>query len=587
MLAQIESPASRFGTPGNLLRNAIVAAAYVAAAKVGFFLAFFNSQVSPIWPPEGVALAALLVWGRFVLPGILLGAFLANFLNNPHIPTAVMIGIGNSAGAALNMFLILSLCKTRKIFSSSRVLFRYFISIVPGSALSASVGVSALWLYGFVPGPDYPETWTTWFAGELQGFLIVAPFLITWSAVAREIWEPKKIVEGLLLVLALVATSYFAFSRNYPISYIPIPFVVLLALRFGEFGATLGMAIVSALAVLHTVGGRGPFAMFGDTGDFSRNDTLVLLDLFLFIITVTAYTLVTVARERHAAIEESLNSLITIEKVKDQANRELEAKVIERTRIIGQQKQELEDQIAIAEKIQMSLLPTNVSKVENCVLDFRYQPMMKIGGDFIDVKYNASNHSLGMFICDVSGHGVAAAFLSVMVKMALSQWYSNLSDVTGALNFIHESLAANLGDNFVTATILHLNTETGELRVASAGHHPTIIVHKDGTHDLIKPHGRMIMSFRDPMPKEIVTKLTAGDRLILFTDGLTEARIRNGSLVLDEASLIAMVAESKEAIPELCGNIFNHVLSGSGGADSIEDDISLLLLEYQGAAVKV
>ncbi|MCE9596638.1 MAG: SpoIIE family protein phosphatase [Spirochaetia bacterium] len=566
----------------NLAKNLFIAVAYIAAAKVGFYLAFFNSQVSPIWPPEGVALAALLIWGRPVLPGVLIGAVIANYLNNPHIPTALLIGLGNSAGAALNMYLILSLCKTRKIFSGSRILFRFFVSIIPGSALSASIGVSSLWGFGFVPAPEYIETWTTWFAGEVQGFLIVAPFLITWSMVLNEIWELPRMAEGILLVIALVASSYFAFSRNYPVSYIPIPFVVLLALRFGEFGATLGMAIVSALAVAQTVGGRGPFAMFGDTGDFSRNDTLVLLDLFIFIITVTAYTLVTVARERHAAIEDSLNSLITIEKVKDQANRELEAKVIERTRIIGQQKQELEDQIAIAEKIQMSLLPTNVSAIENCVLDFRYQPMMKIGGDFIDVKYDAPRHSLGMFICDVSGHGVAAAFLSVMVKMALSRWYSNLTDLKGAINFIQESLRANLGDNFVTATILHLNTQSGELRMACAGHHPTIVVHGDGTHDLIKPRGRMIMSFREPLPEESVTQLRGGDRVVLFTDGLTEARIRTGSLVLDEDSLIEMVAKSKETIPDLCGSIFGRVLSGSGGADSIEDDISLLLLEYQG-----
>jgi len=559
-----------------------VAVAYVIGAKVGFFLAFFNSQVSPVWPPEGIALAAVLLWKRPAALGVLVGAIAANYMKNPHLPTALLIGLGNTGGVLLNTFLVLRWAGSARMLSGTPVLIRFFASTIPGSALSAFVGVTSLWFFSFAHSADYMDTWLTWFSGETQGFLIVAPFLLTWVNFLSEKWDVRKLIEGTILTGLLAAASYFSFSKNIPASYIPIPFVVLCALRFGEYGATLAIIVLSMIAVFHTVGGRGPFAIYSETGDLSRNDTLILLDIFVLIVTATAYVLVTMAKERHAAMEESLNSLITLEKVKDHANKELETKVIERTRIIAQQKQELEDQIALAEKIQMSLLPPKIANIENCSLDFRYQPMMKIGGDFIDVRYNAGAHSLGLFICDVTGHGVPAAFLAVMVKMALSRWDEKPKDVRGAIQHIHASLRDKLGENFVTACVVHVDLRNGELRVASAGHHPVIVVHEDGKHQSVKPRGRMIMAHQPTNSEEAIVRLKKGDRMIMYTDGLTEARGASGALILDEPQLIDAVARSREPVPDLCGRLFDDVVRGSGGADFLEDDISLLLLEFSG-----
>ncbi|HON80359.1 MAG TPA: GAF domain-containing protein, partial [Spirochaetota bacterium] len=105
----------------------------------------------------------------------------------------------------------------------------------------------------------------------------------------------------------------------------------------------------------------------------------------------------------------------------------LEALVKERTEIIEEQKHELEHQIDLAGKIQTALLPRHIPEIEQMTIAFRYKPMMGIGGDFLDIKYSEPDNSIGFFICDVSGHGVAAALVASMVKMSLSTWEMTLA----------------------------------------------------------------------------------------------------------------------------------------------------------------
>ncbi|HMU82906.1 MAG TPA: SpoIIE family protein phosphatase, partial [Leptospiraceae bacterium] len=389
--------------------------------------------------------------------------------------------------------------------------------------------------------------------------------------------------EGVFLISLLAATTYLAFSRNFPIYYLPVPFVVLCALRFGDFGATLGICVLSLIAVFHTVGGRGPFAVYSESGSLSLNNTLILLDAFIFVVTATAYVLVAVAQERQAAMIESMNHLITVEKIKDQANRELEAKVIERTRIIAMQKQELEDQIAVAEKIQMSLLPAKPEKIPRFQIDFRYQPMMRIGGDFVDLRYDPRTQSLGLFICDVNGHGVPAAFLAAMVKMALSDWYGHLEDLQGAIYHIHGSLKDKLGENFITMGMAHIDLFTGKLSSVRAGHHPLLIIRADGSSESLNPKGRMLMADLLPTSDVSTAQLYPGDRIVLYTDGLTEARDRTGKLICSEEDLAERAGDRSRDVSTLCEDIFQDVLSKTGGMDFLEDDITFLIAEYTGS----
>lgn len=564
-----------------VLKNIAIAAAYAAGAQVGFFLASMYSQVSPIWPPEGIALAALLLIGNRALPGIVAGAVLANYLNNPHLPTALLIGAGNAGGAFLNSWLIRRFAG-ESILSSTGVVLRFLIAIPAGSALSATVGVTALSIFSFVAPGTYVDMWLTWFFGEMQGFLIVAPLLVTYAKFLSVRWELVRLLEGIAFILLLCVVSYISFSRVYPLYYLPIPVIILFALRFGEFGATLGSVVLSGFAVMQTVGGRGPFSVYTGSGTISINSTLILLDLFIFTVTVTAYILVAVARERQAALEDSIENMIAVERIKDQANRELEARVIERTRIIARQKQELEDQIAMAQTIQKALLPDPVLQIPRCIVDFKYQPMMKIGGDFVDVRYDAGSNSLGLFICDVTGHGVPAALVASLVKMSLNEWYAHLSDVGGALLRIQANLRDKMGEHFITACVAHINLLTGELSTARAGHHPLVVLHKDGSSESVRPRGRMLMAHTAPNSEVARLRLSPGDRILLYTDGLTEALNTEGHLIYPEDRLFSAAADRSRDVRGLCETIFRSVLDELGGEDRIEDDITFLLMEYTG-----
>jgi integral membrane sensor domain MASE1 len=117
-----------------ILKTILIAIGYILGAKLGFFLAFLNSQVSPVWPPEGIAFTAIVLVGRKAIPGILIGATVANYLNNPHIPTAFLIGMGNTLGVIINYYLLLLLVKSDRIFESISNLIKFLLfCTIPGS----------------------------------------------------------------------------------------------------------------------------------------------------------------------------------------------------------------------------------------------------------------------------------------------------------------------------------------------------------------------------------------------------------------------------------------------------------------------
>ncbi len=147
----------------------LVAAAYIAGAQLGFFLAFLHSQVSPVWPPEGISLALVLLRGYRLAPGVLLGAFLANYLNNPHLPTATLIAVGNTASVMLAAYFIKKYTGSVNPFTRVRsVLIFLTIGTMPGAAVSAFTGVTSLRAFGFVPVETYWHVMLTWWTAKIE-----------------------------------------------------------------------------------------------------------------------------------------------------------------------------------------------------------------------------------------------------------------------------------------------------------------------------------------------------------------------------------------------------------------------------------
>lgn len=556
---------------------------YILFSKIGFQLAFLNSQVSPVWPPEGMGLTALLILGPRALPGLFFGAVISNYLNNPHLPAAFLIGIGNTLSSTINYYLIMRFTGGYDPLYSTRSLVYFFtLCTIPGSAVSAAIGVTSLLIFNFLTVDVYWNVLSTWFSGEMQGFLIVCPLLYVWFNPYRKIpFGILKKLELAVLTFLVYLSGRIAFSEELPLLFLPIPFVILTSLRFREWGATISSAALTFTAVTQTVAGFGVFAM-KKAGVLSINDSLIYLDAFLFSINGISYFLVTVSRERERAQREALASLQTINRIREAANEELEKKVQARTEVIEKQKAEIDKQLDIAKRIQESLFPHGFGALEELELSFKNVPMMKVGGDLVDVVLEPEKRELGVFICDVSGHGIPAAFLSALVKMSLDEWHQNPKKLTECMERVGEQIRPNLKGHFVTASVIHIDLNTGLLHFARAGHFPLFIIRESGSLITLKPNGRIITTFFQTEAETESFQLQKNDLIILLTDGLTEARTINNTKMFGEERLIELITEIRHLpLEQIKEKIFDEVIEYSGGISLIQDDLTLVLLRYR------
>jgi sigma-B regulation protein RsbU (phosphoserine phosphatase) len=262
-------------------------------------------------------------------------------------------------------------------------------------------------------------------------------------------------------------------------------------------------------------------------------------------------------------------------------NENLEQRVTDRTLTIQAQSEELNRQIMMARRIQMSLLPVRLPDIQAVTLSFKYQPMMAVGGDFIDFYYN--NREMMLFICDVSGHGVPAAFLSAMVKMSLPSCYSAGRNTSLAMEKLYQSLMGKMGGHFISAVFCHIDLSSGAMVSSNAGHPPIIVVRSRGDIEFIGSQGRIISEKFPLNPVEVTTHLNQGDKVILYTDGITEAR--NHDLVMfGEDNLVRLIKEHRtRSATLLCEEIYRAIISYIGTTSpEFEDDITLMVSEYNG-----
>lgn len=158
----------------------LVAVAYVAAAKLGFTLAFTTKQVTAVWPPSGIALAALLLWGYRVWPGIWLGAFASNALSSEPVWTAAAIASGNTLAPVFGNFLLRRFGSFENALERVRdVLLLALFGSAIAMTVSATNGVVELALARIVPWSAFLSVWWVWWAGDAMGVLFVTPLLLT------------------------------------------------------------------------------------------------------------------------------------------------------------------------------------------------------------------------------------------------------------------------------------------------------------------------------------------------------------------------------------------------------------------------
>jgi len=277
---------------------------YFVAAKFGLMLARAHVSATAVWPPSGIALAALLLLGYRVWPGIFLGAFLANITTAGSVATSLGIATGNTLEGLLGAYLVNRFCGGLNAFDRAEEVFKFaFLGAMLSTTVSATFGVTSLSLSGYADWSDYGAIWFAWWLGDAGGDLVVAPLLILWGLNPRIRWRRNQLFEAGLLLLSLVVISQIVFGGWSPIRN-PLPLLYISALlwaafRFGQRETATLTFLTGAVGIWGTLRGVGPFVRE------SQNESFLLLAFFMCIVAVTAMAVGAAISERKR-VEEAL-----------------------------------------------------------------------------------------------------------------------------------------------------------------------------------------------------------------------------------------------------------------------------------------
>jgi sigma-B regulation protein RsbU (phosphoserine phosphatase) len=240
-----------------------------------------------------------------------------------------------------------------------------------------------------------------------------------------------------------------------------------------------------------------------------------------------------------------------------------------------QQLQEIQNELEIARRIQQSILPTEFPSAIRFRVAARYVPMTSVAGDFYDYVV-ADDHQVGLLIADVSGHGVPAALIASMVKLAAASQRAIAAAPSEFLSGMNSALLGNTQNQFVTAAYAHLNSESGELRYSAAAHPPLLLV-RNGRVTKIEENGLMLAAFDFASYSTLVHKVEVGDRVVMYTDGILEASNSAGDFFGHDA-LCDLLTQTKGLSPEMAAeSIISSVRQWSAKQD---DDLTLLVCDY-------
>ncbi len=294
----------------------ILAIIYHLAARLGLQMAYVQSNTSPVWPPTGIAIAALLLFGYNLWPGISLGVLLGSLLTGAPFNLALGMTLGNTLEA-----LVIAYCLHRFVdfrYDIDRVQDVISLLVVSffGTMISATIGTTTLMLVDLGNWEFFQTIWITWWIGDLLGALVVVPVLLVWITSPPLLANWRSYIEGAIQLASLGLITWYVFSNQPPVGilhqallYVIFPFAIWAALRFGQRGATTAILLVSGIAIWGTAGGMGPFSMD------SKNDSLVLLQTYMGVVSLTMLILAAATIERRnaaGALRQRVNDLATL-----------------------------------------------------------------------------------------------------------------------------------------------------------------------------------------------------------------------------------------------------------------------------------
>jgi len=246
--------------------------------------------------------------------------------------------------------------------------------------------------------------------------------------------------------------------------------------------------------------------------------------------------------------------------------------------------QDLRHELETARQIQTSILPRVMPSVDGLRIAARYLPMTEVAGDFYDFLELGAGR-LGVLVADVSGHGVPAALIASMVKVALVAQTGHADDPARVMAGMNQIFCGRLERQFVTAAYVYMDAGDGRLRYAAAGHPPALLVRAKGDVEEIAENGVMLGHFPDWTYSFVERTFESGDRLILYTDGVIEATDGHGEFFDGDRFRAFAGTERARDSNAFAGALVNHVTAWSGrAARGFDDDVTVVVVDRLSAS---
>ncbi|HVA33904.1 MAG TPA: MASE1 domain-containing protein [Candidatus Baltobacteraceae bacterium] len=512
-----------------VLWSTVVATAYLVSAEVGFSLAFTTKQVTAVWPPTGIAFAALLLLGNRIWPGIFLGALASNALSHEPAWTAAGVAVGNTLGPLIGATLL-----RRVGFDGSLERIRDVLALVGfgalGTIVTATNGVAQLALAAIVPWHAYGSVWWLWWAGDAIGVILVAPLILTFAYKSTPVKPGASALELAILDVASIGIAWLFFASSSQARLSVYPAIIWSALRFRQRETVIVIAAIAVVAIWGTAHQLGAF------GAGSVDRRLVMLMSFLAVLAVTGLVLGAAMAERRAA----------------------NARLAE-----------------AAETLQSAFLPRALPRRTNVVCDGLYVAAGKetlVGGDWYDA-FDLPGGQIVVSIGDVVGHGLDAAVAAARIRQGIFAGAFDTGDPAAILQNVNRtSLMQETA--IATALVAFLDPTLRVLRYATAGHPTPILAAASQPARMLPLDGGVPLGVEESVGGVTQTaRLTPGCVLAFYTDGLIEFDRR---MELAERALLDAVGRLAEdpAISRPAAYVQRAVM----GARQSPDDVALLVV---------
>ena len=271
---------------------ALLACAYYLAGRLGLELAYLDGAVAVLWPPAGLGVAVLFLYGVRLWPGVVFGDLLLADFSTP-LGTVLGQTVGNTLAVVVAALLLRRLTRGRGDLARTFDVFAFVICAVVAATVSAAFGPTSLRLGDVIDAGELGRVFRTWTLSDASGVLVVAPAVLTWATAGTRGIRRRDVVEGAITLVVLAGLAELAPQRDVP--YIVFPVLLWVALRLGPRGAATAIVVVCFITVLNTAQEEGPFVRDSIT------DSLLATQIFIATAALTSLLLAAVTSERTRA----------------------------------------------------------------------------------------------------------------------------------------------------------------------------------------------------------------------------------------------------------------------------------------------